>query len=127
MKNLFNLSYWLDLQPPYLSVSGQQIFLTIVLFFFLSAVVLLIFKKRAGLYRKILNDLYALSLGNFVITSLLFFFRYETIPFLSGRFWLALWIISLAIWLYFSLKDLRKIPEKRKALKEIKEKNKYIP
>jgi amino acid transporter len=85
-------------------------------------------KKTREIYIKnILNRLINFSLINFVIILLLLFFSYEEIPFLSSRFWYLLWLVGIILWLYFIIKNIFDIPEKRRNKTKEREFNKYLP
>lgn len=127
MNNLFTFDYWFSVNPGSLTSLGFNSLVSLTAFFFLLAIVTLILKGKKGLYRGIFNRFYDLSVGNFIIGLLFLFFHYQNIPFFTARFWLFLWLIGLAIWLYYIIKKLKKIPEKRKELERELEKRKYLP
>ncbi|MBN2854296.1 hypothetical protein JXK06_02045 [Patescibacteria group bacterium] len=127
LKNLFSSAYWFELMPGPLGQSGKIFFLTLLLVFLIGAVFSAIYKKKTKLYKKTLRRSYDFFAGNFVLAIIFFFFRYETLPFLSGRFWLGAWFLLIVFWLYFILKDLKHLPEKRKEAELQKIKDKYIP
>lgn len=127
LKNLFSNNYWFELIPGNFSQTGKTAFLVLILIFLLGAIVTAIYRKKITLYRKTSSRIYDFFIINFFLALIFFFFRVEIIPFLSARFWLGIWFISLIIWLYFIFKDLKKISEKKEELEKKKEKEKYIP
>ncbi len=127
LKNLFSSSYWFELMPGPLGQSGKFFFLVLLLVFLIGAIATAIGKKRTKLYKRTLIRAYDFFAGNFVLAIIFFFFRYETLPFLSGRFWLAAWFLLIIGWFYFIIKDLKGLPEKRKEAELRKMKEKYIP
>lgn len=128
MGNLFKLKFWLDLRPPQLLPIYQKIFVGFIIFLLVFAVISYFFGfKKKGLFSSVWRKLYSLSLSNFFIGLFLLFVNYELIPFLSARFWFLLWAIIILVWLFFVLKTLVKIPEKKKKIEEEKEYKKYIP
>lgn len=127
LKNLFSSAYWFELMPGPLGENGKNFFLALLLIFLIGAISTAIYKKRSKLYKRTLNRSYDFFAGNFVLAIIFFFFRYEMLPFLSGRFWLAAWFLLIIGWLYFILKDLKGLPEKKKEAELRKIKEKYIP
>jgi hypothetical protein len=127
MQNILTTNYWFDLKPPYFTPNSEKIFIAILLFFLVSAIIFFVLKRKKSFFRGVYINLYNFSLSNFSIGLLLIFFRYEKATFLSGRFWMGLWLIAMIIWLYFILKNIKKIPENIKKLKEEEERKKYIP
>jgi predicted membrane protein len=128
MGNLFTLKFWLNLRPPQMLPIYQKVFIGIIVFLLIfSFVSYFLGFKRRGLFSSFWKKLYSFSLSNFFIGLFLFFFNYELIPFLSGRFWFLLWIVIIFGWLFLIFKSLVKIPEKKKKIEEEKEYKKYIP
>jgi len=127
MSNLLTLTYWFNLQPEPLIRSAWLILAYGVGAMFLAAIIFAILKIRPGIFRGLFKRLYAFSLTNTILGLLALFLDYESVPFLSARFWLALWVIIMIIWLVFILRGLRLIPKRRQELLEQQEKNKYLP
>lgn len=125
--NLFKIDYWTDLRPRYFDENVAYFFIAALIATLLAAVVVFFLKRRGGVYKHILSRVYSLLLSNVVVGALLFFFRFELVPFLSARFWVGIWAIVVITWIYFIIKEAKKIPAKRKAFEMEKEKNKYIP
>lgn len=127
MKNLLTLNYWFDLRPESFSALGQKLFFGFVIILGILALLSAIFKKRAGIYRGLLKRLYGFCLSNAIIGLILLFFNYEMVPFFAARFWLAIWLIIMLIWLFFILKGLKNIPAQKKMREAEKELKKYLP
>lgn len=127
LKNLLSISYWFELIPGPLGKTGEIAFITLLLLFLLSSIVAMIYKRKGGLYKKTLTRLYNFSISNFVIAVILLFLRYEVVPFLSARFWIALWFITAVIWLYVIFLPVKELKGKKEEEKRKKEINKYIP
>ncbi|MFA6106199.1 MAG: hypothetical protein WC745_00840 [Patescibacteria group bacterium] len=129
MKNFLTLKYWFALNPgaPAQVMVNGLIGLTVL--FFLIALILGMTKKRyrKNLYFRTLEKVYLFSLANFFLSLFFLFFVYESVPFFSSRFWFILWAGEMAAWLYFILKFLISLPEKRASLEKEREYNKYIP
>ena len=127
MKNLFSWQYWFSVNPAPLISLGLILLASLIGVFILLAVISFLFKRKGGFYRGIFRRLYDFSVANFLIGVIILFFNYENIPFFSARFWIGLWVISLAIWLYFILIKIKDIPAKKQAIALELEKKKYLP
>ncbi|MFA5023904.1 MAG: hypothetical protein WC523_03030 [Patescibacteria group bacterium] len=127
MTNLLTLSYWFNLRPETLIPAGQKCFLGFIILLGVLALLIALFKKKGGIYRGFLKRLYGFSLSNALIGLILLFINYEMVPFFSARFWLALWIIIMLIWLIYILKNLKTIPAQKKNREAEKELKKYLP
>lgn len=127
MNNLLTLNYWFNLRPEAWLPPAQKVFIGLIIALAVAALIILITKKRTGIYRGFLKRLYAFCLTNVIIGLLFIFFNYEAVPFFSARFWLGLWALIMIVWLVFILKDLKKIPAKKKQQEQEKELKKYIP
>ncbi|MFA7087910.1 MAG: hypothetical protein WC146_01065 [Patescibacteria group bacterium] len=127
MKNLLTLNYWFNLLPEGLTPSAQKLFIGFIILLIITSLLIAIFKGKTGLYRGFFKRLYGFCLSNAIIGMILLFFNYEIVPFLSARFWLGIWAISMIIWLISILKGLKKIPIIKKEYAEKEELKKYIP
>jgi uncharacterized membrane protein len=101
MKNLFTIKYWFTVYPEPLSRLGFIVLISFVALIFILGIVSFILKRRGGFFKKILNNLYDFSV--------------------------AIWFIGLVVWLFFILKKIKEIPEKRKMFEAEKEIKKYLP
>ncbi len=127
MLNLFSFKYWFNFNPGFF-VFSAQIAISVFLLLLLSAGIFFYFyRKRAGAYKVLVNDLHVFSLSNFLIGLLLLFFAYQQIHFLSARFWFLLWIILILFWFVNIVKKFRKIVSKREEREKRKEFEKYLP
>lgn len=129
MGNFLTWNFWFGARPGAFIDSSFKIILGFAfLLIALSVVSGIIKKKRSkSLYSSFWSGLYAFFLTNAIISLLLVFFNYETVPFLSSRFWFALWAISMLVWLFFIYKIAIKVPAKRQQLEREKEFKRYIP
>lgn len=125
--NLFKVDYWADLRPRYFDETAAYVVVGILIASLVAAIIIFFLKRKGGVYKHILSRVYSLLLTNFIVGSILFFFRFQLIPFLSARFWAGIWGIALIVWLYFIIKEARTIPAKRAAFELEKERSKYIP
>ncbi len=128
MSNLLTLNFWFNFYPPALSPLFVKIFLGIIaLFLFLAIVFKLLQAKKKGLYSFLYRKLVNFFFTNFAIGAVLLFFSYEAIPYLSTRFFLIVWFIGVAVWLYFILIRIKDVPKRKEQLDQAKEYQKYIP
>lgn len=129
MGNFLTLDFWFGARPGVFIDSLFKIILGFTfLLIILSVIGGIIKKKRSkSLYSSFWSSLYVFFLINAIIGLLLAFFNYEMVPFLSSRFWFALWAVSMLIWLFFIYKIAIKIPGKRQQLEKEKEFKKYLP
>ncbi|MFA5109659.1 MAG: hypothetical protein WC458_03910 [Patescibacteria group bacterium] len=127
MGNFLTLNYWFNLRPETLLPLAQKIFIGAIILAVVLAIIVAILKNRGGIYRGLLKRFYAFFVSNAVIGAIFFFFNYESIPFLSARFWLGLWAITMIVWLVSVLKGLQKIPGQKKQQEQEKELKKYLP
>lgn len=127
MKIFLSLNYWFNLRPEPLISAAQKIFDASLVVLFLLTLIIVLIKRRAGLYRGILNSLYNFGLSNLIIGLIIFFFNYEMIPFFTARFWFAIWALEMLVWLIFIFRKLKNIPKAKQRLEEEKELKKYLP
>ncbi len=129
---IFSMPFWLEVSPGELSPLFEKYFLAVFFisyfFYFLSKFL----QKRLIANRNFIKANFWHKIGNFCLTmavsfTFIFFFRYEAIPFLGGRFWVLVWIISGLIWLGFLLRDFFvNLPKELKALSEKQRFSKYL-
>jgi len=130
---IFSAPFWLDVAPGDLSDFFEKMFLAalIICYVFYGASKLgekRLIAKRSFIVAKFLN-----KIGNFLLTmavsfTFIFFFRYEAIPFLGGRFWVLIWIIIGIIWLGYLIWYFQKVlPKQKQALEQKNKLKKYLP
>ncbi len=127
MSNLLAFGYWFQLQPEPLMNFSWNLLIGINIVLFILAVAFAVLKMRSGIWRGLYKRLYSFCLTAAIIGLFILFSNYEQIPFFMARFWIAIWVLIMAIWLFFILRDLRSIPQKIQELAEQKEKAKYLP
>jgi hypothetical protein len=127
MKNLLTLNYWFAIRPESLVPMADKIFLAVIALLLISTIAFAFLRNKPGIYRGFAKKFYTFSFSNSIIGLLLYFFNYEAAPFLSSRFWLALWLIGMAAWKISILSHLKDIPGQKKKLEQEKEFNKYLP
>lgn len=127
--NLLSLKFWFNLRPgrllpvyeKSLLIFGGIMLLAALFFFFLEK------RYRKTIYSRFFSSLFSFAWVNLLVISFLLFFNYELVPFLSSRFWFFFWLAEMAVWFFFLLKSLTKIPERKRKLEEEKAFKKYLP
>lgn len=129
MKNLLSLKFWFNLRPVSLLPIYQNFFLVLVIILAILSLALNFLMKRnkIGLYAQFWRSAYYFCFTNTFILLLLLFFNYESVPFLSARFWYLLVGVEMAVWAFFILRALYFIPQKKEQYEKEKEFKKYIP
>ena len=127
MTNLLTWHFWFTLRPESMLLSTQKLFLGFLIILVLLAFLIAVGKRKAGIYRGFFKKLYGFCFSNAIIGFILFFCSYEVIPFFSARFWLAIWFISMLVWLFFIFRKLKIIPKQKQQQEEDKELKKYLP
>ncbi len=129
MGNLITLHFWFNMRPGSLTAFSQTVFLL----FMLALAILYFFcwlikkQKRKSLYNRIWRKLSSFSLTNFIISIFLLFFTYESLPFLSMRFWFMLWFLGMFVWMVFIIKEVLNLPNIKAEMAKEQEYKKYIP
>lgn len=105
VKQLFELSFWLTPHPGPIDLKTTIIFLIIFGSGIAGKIGLKIFLKKNKTTltkpeKKLISKIESLCLTMGSLGLVWLFFAYENISFLSGRYFLVLWCISLGIWIY---------------------------
>lgn len=127
MTNLLTWNFWFTLRPENLTPFIQNCFIGLIIALALLAIIMVLAKRKGGIYRGFFKRLYTFYLSNAIIGLIFLFFNYEMVPFFSARFWLALWAIIMVAWLFFIFKKLKTIPLQRKQQAQTDEIKKYLP
>lgn len=129
MENLLTLKYWFSLRPGLLVNWVQQALIVFVLLLIVLTFIIALIKSRnkKNIYSQFWQGSYYFCLSNAIIGLCLLFFNYEMAPFLSARFWFALWLAVMVVWLFFIFKIIITIPKRKTELAKQKEFKKYIP
>ncbi|MFA5248438.1 MAG: hypothetical protein WC415_04400 [Patescibacteria group bacterium] len=127
MNKFFDPIFWFNQRPGLLIPFWKNGLIAVIIASFVLAVIVFIVKKRAGLYRRLLDRIFTFFTTNFFIGLPLFFFNHESIPVLSSRLWYILWFIGMAIWIFFIVRYSLTLPDRKKEVDKEKEFQKYIP
>ena len=125
---IFSVPFWLEVNPGELSDRFEKIFLVVlaVSYFFYGLSWLM--EKKLKAKREFIKVKFWKKVGNFCLTmaisfTFIFFFRYEAIPVLGGRFWILIWLIMGAVWLIYLVRYCLIIVPNQ--LKELQDKQKF--
>jgi O-antigen/teichoic acid export membrane protein len=122
------VDFWFNTRPAGLIGSSAWVLSAFLVLLLAMAIFFNIIKNRKrNFYNKIWNRLALFSTTNFIVGMFLLFFTYETIPFLSMRFWFLLWGLGMLVWLIFIFKVLKEIPKIKEEMAKEAEYKKYIP
>ena len=129
MSNFFTIKMWFSIYTGSLTPLFRNI-LIVVIVLFIAGIIFVWYKNKNNtdkLYYRLWQSLFNFNVTGLIIGLFLFFFTYQTIPFLSARFWFIVWFLIHAFWGYIIYRRLKKLPEIRKELEAKREFNKYIP
>ena len=129
MGNFLTWNFWFSARPGVFTGLSLKIILGFIFLLIILSILSGVIKKRwlKSLYASFWSGLYTFFITNAINGLILTFFNYEMVPFLSARFWLLLWAISMLVWLFFICRIVMRIPEKKAQLEKEKEFKKYIP
>lgn len=126
----FKPAYLFDLRPYTTpgTIKSMLIFFAIMIAIGLAAKIFQTAKKLEKFQSKMLEKIISFFIVLGAVGLGLAWLRYERVQILSGRFWLVVWLIIAALWLYPILKYWIKIaPEAKKRSEEKKLFTKYLP
>jgi tellurite resistance protein TehA-like permease len=130
---LLSIGYWFESAPGELSPGFERFFLIILFLCYLLYGI-----ARYKNYQKVQQKdfvqanfwqkfgLCFLTLG--ITQTFLFFFRYEAIPVLGGRFWFIFWFVGGLIWvIYLTYYYFKVVPRKSVEIQNLKKFKQYLP
>ena len=124
--------FWLETTPGGLSTRFEIIFFVILIVCYGLYVLAQMLRKRLAkekntLYSKYWNQVSSMFLTLAITFTFIFFFRYEAIPYLGGRYWFFIWaVVGITWFVYLLIVYYKKLPEKVRKIIEKKEKQKYL-
>lgn len=129
---IFSMPFWLEVNPGELSDLFEKFFFGVLFinygFYFLSKA----YQKKLIASREFIKAKFCQKTANFFLTmavsfTFIFFFRYEAIPFLGGRFWVLFWLVcGLAWFIYLVRYYFVHVKNQLKDLDKKKNFNKYL-
>ena len=129
--SLLSLNFWFDLTPdPFLPQSLKILQLAFGALILLGVAVKIISMVRKTDYtlsrggKKLFKIFLTMGIFGFFIL----FMEYERVPFLSSRFWYALWFLGFAVWSVFVIiYILKKLPAQKQEMDESERLKKWLP
>lgn len=126
--NFFTLTYWFSVTPGNLApIALKSLSFFLLGLFALAFVAYLRGKRKQDIYYKSWSSIFNFSLSNLGIGLVILFFYYESIPYLSMRFFALIWLASMIYWAYLIFKTFKQVPVIREKRKQEQEYKKYIP
>ncbi|OGY40627.1 MAG: hypothetical protein A2Y82_05280 [Candidatus Buchananbacteria bacterium RBG_13_36_9] len=106
---IFSVPFWLEVNPGELSDRFEKIFLIVLFICYGLFGAGKLWEKQLIKKRNFLTGRFVQKAGSFFITmaisfTFVFFFRYEAIPVLGGRFWVFIWLIAGLAWFIYLIK-----------------------
>ena len=129
MTNLLSLKFWFTIYPPDLSSISIKVYIGLIALLIIVSflIKISIMKSKERLHRRLLRRFQTLNVSNIILLLILFFLMYETVPFLSGRFWILFLLLGNIIWLFYIYKFYSVIPSQKQEREKEQQYNKYIP
>ena len=129
MTNLLSLKFWFSIRPGDLSHISVYMYIALVVILIVVGlfIKIIVIRSKEKLHRRFLRKVQSLVVTNIIVFLVLFFLMYETIPFLSGRFWFLFWGFINIVWSYSIYKFYSKIPSQKEEREKEIAYNKYIP
>jgi len=129
---IFSGPFWLNVNPGELSDQFEKFFFAVLIVNYGLYFVSKLWQKKLIASREFIKAKFCQKTANFFLTmavsfTFIFFFRYEAIPFLGGRFWVLLWLIGgLAWFIYLARYYLVYVTSQLKELDKKQKFNKYL-
>jgi hypothetical protein len=100
---IFSVPFWLEVNPGDLSDLFEKMFLAVLIICYVFYAVSKIGERKLINKRNFILAKFCSKVANYLLTvavsfTFIFFFRYEAIPYLGGRFWILLWAIMAVAW-----------------------------
>jgi len=130
MTPLLTWSYWFSLTPPALAATAGRAWSGVIIAAFLAGVLIrAIIVRRAphAFVQRAWARVARLLTVSGVLLLVLYFFRYEGVPFLGARCWLLLLAAGDAVWVVSIVRHfLVRVPKEREAMAVVQQKQKYL-
>jgi hypothetical protein len=103
---IFSIPFWLEVNPGELSERFEKIFLVVLVISYFFYGLSRLLERNLKLKHEFIRARFWKKASNFFLTvavsfTFIFFFRYEAIPILGGRFWILIWIIMDLAWFIY--------------------------
>ncbi|MDD2785286.1 MAG: hypothetical protein PHS79_00160 [Patescibacteria group bacterium] len=129
--NLLTLNFWFQMQPPMFVYWVGLVMLVVFAAMSIIGLAAKIYVTKAGMDKLMKRAVgragtMLLTMGLFGLA--LYGFVYESVPILSMRAWLLVWLICLGVWVWSILRYVRvEIPAKKEMAAERERMNKWLP
>jgi len=129
---IFSVPFWLEVNPGELSDRFEKFFLLVLLVSYSLYGISYLRQWQLGKKLAFIKVKFWKKLGTFCLTmavsfTFIFFFRYEAIPVLGGRFWIFIWLLLGIIWFIYLIRYyLKELPSQLKDFEEKKKLKKYL-
>jgi len=106
---ILTVPFWLEANPGELSDLFEKFFLAVLLVNYGLFGIGKLLQKRLITQRNFILARFVNKTTTFFVTmavsfTFIFFFRYEAIPVLGGRFWVLIWLLSGLAWLIYLIR-----------------------
>ncbi|MDD5438128.1 MAG: hypothetical protein PHC70_03220 [Patescibacteria group bacterium] len=129
--NLLTLNFWFQMQPPMFLAWVNIFFLVVFAAMVIVGIIAKVYAVKSNLEKLLRRAVH--RAGNLLLTMgliglLICFFTYETVPILSMRIWLLVWLGSAIAWAWSIIRYVRvEIPAKHEMQVERERVNKWLP
>lgn len=129
---IFSIPFWLEVNPGELSEGFERFFLVVLIICYALYGASKLGQKQLIAKRSFIIAKFIQKVGTYFLTmavcfTFIFFFRYEAIPVLGGRFWIFIWLVMGLVWLIYLAKYyLKELPSQLKELENRNRLRKYF-
>ena len=129
---ILSVPFWLEVNPGDLSDLFEKMFLAVLVVCYVFYAASKISEKKLISRRNFIMAKFCSKVANYLLTmavafTFIFFFRYEAIPYLGGRFWILIWVITALVWLIYLIRYyLVETARQRKELESKQRLRKYL-
>ncbi len=129
---IFSIPFWLEVSPGELSPLFEKYFLGVFFVSYIAYFLSKFLQKQLTKKHNFIKAYFCQKVATFCLTmavsfTFIFFFRYEAIPVLGGRFWVLIWLIMGAVWLIYLVRYyFINIPKQLREQEEKKRYQKYL-
>lgn len=131
MMNLLNFNFWFQMQPPMFVAWVGTTLLVVFMALTLVGLVAKVYGLKANFdkfVRRAVERAGTLLLTMGLVGLLFYLFVFESVPILSMRIWLIVWLLSAAAWAWSILHYVRvEIPRINRLKAEREKLNKWLP
>jgi len=106
---LSTINFWIETNPGSLSTGFERFFLVVLIVSYLLFGLSKLMQKKLSSTKSYIKAKFWQKVSTFclsmaIIFTFIFFFRYEAIPVLGGRFWILIWLLIGLGWLVYLIR-----------------------